>query len=89
MSSCSAPIDQARIADLLDQFGQELEELGVTLCGDSAVVQSHIASLQALDRIAQFLRGIASLLVAPDFASELAASGLGELQAALADQITS
>lgn len=59
------PLNQ-QLATQLDELGKSLERLGETLCTDPAVISSHIAALQEIDRIAQMQFAIAAIISADD-----------------------
>jgi len=51
-----------QIAVVLEELSQEVEALGGALCGDIDIAMRHIATLQAIDLIAQKQRSLAALL---------------------------
>lgn len=62
-------------AELLAELSYEVEALGGALCRDPGLAHGHIASLQAIDLIAQKLCGLADLL-----AAESPATGIARLR---------
>lgn len=62
-------------AELLAELSYEVEALGGALCRDPALAQGHMASLQAIDLVAQKLCGLADLL-----AAESPATGIARLR---------
>jgi len=82
VSDSPAFVDLAAVADILGELGNEVEQLGVTLCMDPDVAARHIEALQAFDMIAQKQRGLAQLLRAACPVSALARAGAGRAQAA-------
>lgn len=80
MSAIPEFVDLAAVADILSELGNEIEELGVTLCLDPEVASRHMEALQAFDLIAQKQRGLAALLGAKCPVTALAALGLEELK---------
>lgn len=54
------------LSDQLEQLGSSLEALGESLCSDPALVASHMAALQEIDRIAQMQFAIANVINAND-----------------------
>ncbi len=80
MSAIPAFVDLASVADILGELGNEVEQLGVTLCLDADVADRHIEALQAFDLIAQKQRGLAALLRADCPVTALAALGLEDLK---------
>jgi hypothetical protein len=80
MSAIPAFVDLAAVADILAELGNEVEQLGVSLCMDPAVAGHHVKALQAFDLIAQKQRGLASLLRADCPVTALAELGLEELK---------
>jgi hypothetical protein len=83
MSAPFVPIDLARVADVLDGLGLEIESLGGQLCADPAFVAGHVAELQAIDRIAQYQHALARVLRAECIASAIELIGIEELAARL------
>ena len=80
MSYMSPPLDLTRIADALDSLHIEIEDVGGALCSDMAVASALMAELQAIDRIAQHIRSIASVLRADDHHEAIAAIGVEDLR---------
>lgn len=64
MSQAFSITPLSEIAEVLLELCSEIEELGASLCRDPALMQAHIADLQAIDHIAQKQRALASLLTA-------------------------
>jgi len=83
MSAPFAAIDLARVAEVLDGMGLEIESLGTRLCADPAFVATHLDDLQAIDRIAQFQHALADVLRAQCMTSALDCIGIDELAARL------
>ncbi len=79
MSAPFAAVDLARVAEVLDGLGREIETLGERLCGDPAFVAMHLDDLQAIDRIAQFQHALARVLRAGCISSALDNVGIDEL----------
>ncbi|HQS69296.1 MAG: hypothetical protein B7Y36_17145 [Novosphingobium sp. 28-62-57] len=79
MSAPMVPIDLARVAEVLDMLGEEVEALGRQLCTDPALVATFMNELQAIDRIAQHQHALASLLRADCMTSAVNSLGLEEL----------
>lgn len=52
----------AALAAVLDELADEIEKLGVALCGDADFVARHATALQAIDLIAQSQRAVAGML---------------------------
>jgi hypothetical protein len=84
MSAPFVALDLARVADVLDGLGLEIEALGERLCADPAFVAEHLDQLQSIDRIAQFQHALAKLLRAECVTSALDLIGLDELADRLA-----
>lgn len=51
-----------RISTVLAELAQEVEDLGGRLCANPAVMQTHMADLQAIDLFAQKLTSLSRLL---------------------------
>jgi ABC-type transporter Mla subunit MlaD len=81
-----SPALLAGIAAQLAMLAEESEQLGTALCSDAVVASSYLVQLQQIDRLAQSLREMASVLAARDPAVAVAGIRLGELRMAL-DQI--
>ena len=79
------PFDLTRVAAVLEQLGKDTERLGERLCTDPVLVAAHLASLQEIDRIAQWQRALATALQAGCKADAMAAIGLCDLAELLAD----
>ena len=86
MSTRFVAIDLTRVADVLDGMGLEIEALGERLCADSAFVATHLADLQAIDRIAQYQHALASVVRADCIATAIDLIGIDELADRLADR---
>jgi len=71
---------RAIIADELDRVRLVLEEMGVELCADPAVVRSHLAALQRIDELCQRHENLARILRADDMAAEAAGVTLESLR---------
>jgi hypothetical protein len=67
-------------ADVLVEMSEEIEKLGADLCGDPAVIISHIAALQAIDLVAQKQRSLAALLRADCPVSAVSSFGVESLR---------
>lgn len=61
-----APSLAAKVAAELDQIWHDLEDIGVSLCSDHAMVQRNITQLQRLDEMGQRSRWLACLIRAED-----------------------
>ncbi|MEO0464733.1 MAG: hypothetical protein AAF127_16520 [Pseudomonadota bacterium] len=57
---------RAAIAQQLEEVATEAEELGTVLALDEAVITGHIEQLQRIDRMAQSVRGLASVIAAKE-----------------------
>lgn len=70
MTDAPSPSDRhiaahlATVADVLEELAGEIEALGAALCMDAGVLSQHMATLQAIDLIAQKQRWLATLLLA-------------------------
>lgn len=73
----------AGIAAQLAHLAAESEEFGLVLCSDPEVAGRYLVQLQQIDRLAQSLREMASVLTALDPAAAVAAIRLGDLRSAL------
>ena len=62
-------------AEMLAELSCEVEGLGTALCSDAELAGRHMASLQAIDLLAQKLCGLAELL-----AADCPATGLARLR---------
>lgn len=71
---------RALVADELDRVRVALEELGMRLCADPAIVRDHMVVLQGLDEIAQRNENLARTLRARDMVSEAAGITLDSLK---------
>lgn len=79
----TAPADELvriLIAEELDRVRLVLEEMGVQLCADPAVVRSHLAALQRIDELCQRHENLARILRADDMAAEAAGVTLESLR---------
>jgi len=52
------------VAQLLDELGGEIDDLGAVLCGDPEFVARHGRELQAIDLISQMQRALSGVLQA-------------------------
>jgi hypothetical protein len=87
-STCLTPAQHspallAGIAAELAVLAEESEKFGLILCSDAAVAGQYLVQLQQIDRLAQSLREMATVLQASDPAAAVAAIRLGELRIAL------
>jgi len=73
----------AGIAAQLSGLAAQSEQFGLVLCSDAAVAGNYLVQLQQIDRLAQSLREMASVLAASDPHSAVAAIRLGDLRLAL------
>ncbi len=73
----------AGIATRLATFAEDAETFGIVLCSDGEVAGRYLVQLQQIDRLAQSLREMASVLAAEDPEAAVAAIRLGELRLAL------
>jgi hypothetical protein len=71
------------IAAELARLAHDAEAFGIVLCSDADVAGRHLVQLQQIDRLAQSLREMATLLVADDPQAGVAAIRLGDLRDAL------
>ncbi|UYV14366.1 hypothetical protein [Porphyrobacter sp. ULC335] len=71
------------IADRLSDLAEGAETFGIALCSDADVAGRYLVQLQQIDRLAQSLREMASVLAAPDPVTAVAGIRLGELRLAL------
>lgn len=71
------------IADRLASLAEDAETFGIVLCSDADVAGRYLMQLQQIDRLAQSLREMATVLAAHDPRSAVAAIRLGELRLAL------
>jgi len=86
MPPASAPHSLALltgIAAQLASLAEESEQFGLVLCSDAAVAGRHLVELQQIDRLAQSLREMATVLAAPEPETAVAGIRLGELRIAL------
>lgn len=73
----------AGIAAQLAGLAEESEQFGLVLCSDAAVAGRYLVQLQQIDKLAQSLREMATVLAAPDPDTAVAGIRLGELRIAL------
>ena len=73
----------AGIAARLALLAEEAEQFGLVLCSDGEVAGRYLVQLQQIDRLAQSLREMGSVLVATDPAAAVTNIRLGELRLAL------
>lgn len=78
-----SPILLGGIAASLANFAEDAEAFGIVLCSDYEVATRYLAQLQGIDRLAQSLREMATVLSAEDPKAAVAAIRLGELRQAL------
>lgn len=71
------------IAARLATFAEDAEAFGIVLCTDGDVAARYLVQLQQIDRLAQSLREMASVLAAENPEAAVAAIRLGELRLAL------
>ncbi len=83
MSAPFAAVDLGSIAEVIDELGRKIEVLGVELCSDPALVSAHMGRLQDIDRIAQYLAALGTLLRAECMTTAAMRTGLDELTARL------
>lgn len=79
MSAAFAPVDIGRIAEVIEELGRKIEVLGVDLCSDPALASAHMGRLQDIDRIAQHLCALGTLLRADCMTTAAQRTGLDEL----------
>lgn len=73
----------ARMADELALLAEGSERFGIALCSDPDVAGRYLVELQQIDRLAQSLREMATVLHASDPMAAVAAIRLGNLRLAL------
>ncbi len=78
-----SPALLAGIAAQLAELAEESEQFGLVLCSDAAVAGRYLVQLQQIDKLAQSLREMATVLCAPDPDTAVASIRLGELRIAL------
>lgn len=78
-----SPALLAGIAARLGTFAEDAEAFGIVLCSDYDVATRYLVQLQQIDRLAQSLREMASVLSAANPEAAVAAIRLGELRHAL------
>lgn len=86
MPTAGAPHSPALLAGIAAQLAdlaEESEQFGLVLCSDAAVAGRYLVQLQQIDKLAQSLREIATVLCAPDPDMAVASIRLGELRIAL------
>jgi hypothetical protein len=69
-----------RIAAQLAGLAEESEQFGLVLCSDPAVAGRYLVQLQQIDKLAQSLREMATVLAASDPQAAVAGIRLGELR---------
>ena len=74
----------ATVADVLHELATEIEDLGTTLCLDTAIIQHHVGTLQSIDLIAQKQRWLATLLQADCAHTAVSTIGVEALKARFA-----
>ena len=72
-------------AETLLSMAALVEDLGADLCADPAIVERHLTSLQAIDRLAQHLDQIAAVIGADDPVRAVETVKLSELKTHLAN----
>lgn len=86
MQAAGAPHSPALLAGVaaqLAELAEESEKFGLVLCSDPTVAARYLVQLQQIDKLAQSLREMATVLTAPDPDMALAGIRLGELRIAL------
>lgn len=78
-----SPALLAGIAAQLAGLAEESEQFGLVLCSDAAVAGRYLVQLQQIDKLAQSLREMATVLAAPEPETAVAGIRLGELRIAL------
>lgn len=73
----------AGIAARLTKLSEEAEKFGLVLCSDADVAGRYLVQLQQIDRLAQSLREVATVLQSSEPAVAVANIRLGELRLAL------
>lgn len=73
----------AGIAAQLAELAEESEQFGLVLCSDAAVAGRYLVQLQQIDKLAQSLREMATVLCARDPDTAVTSIRLGELRIAL------
>ena len=67
-------------AEALDSLSRDVEGLGAALCADPSIAERYLDQLQGVDRIAQSLEQLASVLRAPVPEEAIAQVRVGDLQ---------
>ena len=86
MNATSAPHSSTLlggIADCLAALAEDAEQFGLVLCSDADVAGRYLVQLQQIDRLAQSLREMGSVLAASDPAIAVASIRLGDLRLTL------
>lgn len=83
VAALHSPALLAGIAAQLAGLAEESEQFGLVLCSDAAVAGRHLVELQQIDKLAQSLREMATVLAAPEPETAVASIRLGELRLAL------
>lgn len=78
-----SPALLARIADQMAALAEGSEQFGIVLCSDADVAGRYLGQLQQIDRLAQSLREMATVLRAGDPAEAVSGIRLGDLRLAL------
>ena len=78
-----SPVLLACIAGQLAMLAQEAEDFGLILCSDPEVAGRYLVQLQQIDRLAQSLREMGTVLRADEPDAAVSAIRLGELRLAL------
>lgn len=79
----------ARMADELSMLAEGSERFGIALCSDPDVAGRYLVELQQIDRLAQSLREMATVLHASDPIAAVSAIRLGNLRLALEQAVPS
>lgn len=79
----------ARMADELAMLAEGSERFGIALCSDPDVAGRYLVELQQIDRLAQSLREMATVLHASDPIAAVSAIRLGNLRLALEQAVAS
>ncbi len=86
MPASGAPHSPALLAGIAAQLAtlaEHSENFGIVLCSDAAVAGRYLVQLQQIDRLAQSLREMATVLAASDPDTAVAAIRLGDLRSSL------
>lgn len=78
-----SPVLLACVAEQLAMLAQGAEDFGLVLCSDPDVAGRYLVQLQQIDRLAQSLREMGTVLSASDPGAAVSAIRLGELRHAL------